>query len=56
MNKKICEAEKNPEYGRHQISRQMLIEAPITKENFFRETYGWTYRRNEAEGRAHMSC
>ena len=29
----------------------MLIEAPITKENFFlRGTYGRTYRRTEGEG------
>ena len=34
-NKKICEAEKKSKYGRHQISRPMLIEAPITTENYF---------------------
>ena len=34
----------------------MLIEAQITKEFFFRGTYGRTYRRTEGEGGGGITC
>ena len=37
VNKKLCVGEKNPAYGRQQISWPMRIKAPITKDNFFEE-------------------
>ena len=35
MNEELCVAEKHPAYRRVRISQLMLIETPITKENFF---------------------